>query len=145
MDYGPSNGKMQRKLHCSFHTKFIRPLERNYTFFERGKTSPSLDQLAKLYKRMPVLVYEKIKTSEHLHFIKRYRTELRFIGKMNVIGILLVGLAGYWHLYGTRYGKAVYDGLMTIMSAAKLDNEKYKVCEWFQKKDRLIIYVTNSD
>ena len=94
---------------------------------------------------MPVVVYERIKTSEHLHFIKRYRTKLRFIGKVNVLGILLVGLAGYWYLYGTRYGRAVYDGLMTIMAAAKLDDEKYKVSEWFQKKDRLIVYVTSLD
>ena len=94
---------------------------------------------------MPVLVYEKIKTSEHLHFIKRYRTELRFIGKVNVLGILLVGLAGYWYLYGTRYGGAVYDGLMAIMAAAKLDDDRYRVSEWFQKKDRLIVYVTSND
>ena len=95
---------------------------------------------------MPVLVYERIKTSQHLHFIKRYRTELRFIGKVNVLGILLVGLAGYWwYLSGTRYGGAVYEGLMAIMTAAKLDDEKYNVSEWFQKKDRLIIYVTSRD
>ena len=94
---------------------------------------------------MPVLVYEKIKTSEHLHFIKRYRTELRFIGKVNVLGILLVGLAGWWYFGGTKYSRAVYDGLMTVMAAAKLDDEKYRVSEWFEKKDRLIVYVTSRD
>ena len=94
---------------------------------------------------MPVLVYERIKTAEHLYFFKRYRTELRFIGKMNVLGILLVGLAGWWYFGGTKYSRAVYDGLMAVMAAAKLDDEKYRVSEWFEKKDRLIVYVTSRD
>ena len=121
------------------------PLGPYYSGFGRGKTSPTLDQLVKFYKRMPVLVYERIKTAEHLHFFRRYRTKLRFIGKMNVLGILLVGLAGWWYFGGTKYSRAVYDGLMAVMAAAKLDDEKYRVSEWFEKKDRLIVYVTSRD
>jgi hypothetical protein len=38
----------------------------------------------------------------------------------------------------------ISNGLMAIMAAAKLDDGKYSVREWFQKKGRLIVYVTNT-
>jgi len=93
---------------------------------------------------MPVLVYEKVRKSRHLYLIGRYRNELRFAGKLNVLGILLIGLSGYWYLAGTRYGMIISNGLMAIMAAAKLDDGKYSVREWFQKKGRLIVYVTKT-
>ena len=93
---------------------------------------------------MPVLVYEKVRKSRHLYLIDRYRNELRFAGKLNVLGILLIGLTGYWYLSGTKYGMIISNGLMAIMAAAKLDEGEYNVREWFQKKGRLIVYVTKT-
>jgi hypothetical protein len=90
---------------------------------------------------MPVLVYEKIKTGQFL-LIKRYRDKLIFVGKLDVLGILLLGITGYWYLTGTKYHNYVLEGLLSIMSTAKLDDRLYKITDWRHKKGRLLVYVT---
>jgi hypothetical protein len=89
---------------------------------------------------MPVLVYEKIKIGQFF-LINRYRDKLVFVGKLNVVGLLLLGLTGYWYLSGTKYHGRVLEGLLGIMSTAKLDDRVYKVTDWSQKKGRLLVYV----
>jgi hypothetical protein len=89
---------------------------------------------------MPVLIYEKIKTGQFL-LINRYSNKLVFVGKLNVVGLLLLGLTGYWYLNGTKYHTLVLEGLLGIMSTAKLDDRVYRVTDWCQKKGRLLIYV----
>jgi hypothetical protein len=91
---------------------------------------------------MPVLVYERVKTTQHLYVFKRYRNNLLFAGSLNLLGILLIGLTGYWYIMGTRYASFIYDELLAVMGTAKLDYDKYKVLEWFQRKNRLEVYVT---
>lgn len=90
---------------------------------------------------MPVLVYEKIRTGRFL-LVTRYRSKLLFIGKLNVIGLLLLGVTGFWYLNGTKYHNVVLEGLLTIMTTAKLDDRKYRVTDWCQKRGRLLVYVT---
>ncbi|MGA2628138.1 MAG: hypothetical protein ABSF63_13885 [Candidatus Bathyarchaeia archaeon] len=102
--------------------------------------SPTFEQLTRFDKRMPVLVYEKIKTGRFL-LIKRYKDRLVFVGKLNVLGILLLGITGYWYLAGTKYHSYVLDGLFGIMSTAKLDDRLYKITDWGHKKGRLLVYV----
>ena len=87
------------------------------------------------------MVYEKIRTGRFL-LISRYREKLVFAGKLNVIGLLLLGLTGYWYLSGTRYHSIVLEGLLGIMTTAKLDDRMYKVTDWCQKRGRLLVYVT---
>jgi len=106
-----------------------------------GRKSPTFDQLTRFNKRMPVLVYEKIRTGQFL-LIRRYRERLVFVGRLNVVGLLLLGLTGYWYLSGTRYHSLVLEGLLGIMSTAKLDDRMYKVTDWCQKRGRLLVYVT---
>ncbi len=103
--------------------------------------SPTFEQLTQFNKRVPVLVYEKIKTGRFL-LIKRYKDKLVFVGKLNVLGILLLGITGYWYLSGTKYHSYVLDGLLGIMSTAKLDDRLYKVTDWGHRKGRLLVYVT---
>jgi hypothetical protein len=103
--------------------------------------SPTFEQLTQFNKRVPVLVYEKIKTGRFL-LIKRYKDKLVFVGKLNVLGILLLGITGYWYLAGTKYHSYVLEGLLGIMSTAKLDDRLYKVTDWGHKKGRLLVYVT---
>jgi hypothetical protein len=102
--------------------------------------SPTFEQLTRFNKRMPVLVYEKIKTSQFL-LIKRYKDKLVFVGKLNVLGLLLLGITGYWYLAGTKYHSYVLEGLLGIMSTAKLDDRLYKITDWGHKKGRLLVYV----
>jgi len=105
-----------------------------------ARNSPTFDQLTQLNKRMPVLVYERIKTGQFL-LINRYKTKLVFVGKLNVIGLLLLGLTGYWYLSGTKYHNLVLENLLGIMSTAKLDDRMYRVTDWCHKKGRLLVYV----
>jgi len=115
-------------------------LFRSRIFVSERKNSATFEQLTRLNKRMPVLVYEKIKTGQFL-IVNRYRNKLIFIGKLNVIGLLLLGLTGYWYLNGTKYHGIVLEGLLGIMSTAKLDDRLYKVTDWSQRKGRLLVYV----
>jgi len=89
---------------------------------------------------MPVLVYEKIRIGRFL-LINRHKDRLVFVGKLNVVGLLLLGLTGYWYLSGTKYHSLVLNGLLGIMSTAKLDDRMYRVIDWSQKKGRLLVYV----
>ena len=86
------------------------------------------------------MIYEKIKTGQFL-LINRYSNKLVFVGKLNVVGLLLLGLTGYWYLNGTKYHTLVLEGLLGIMSTAKLDDRVYRVTDWCQKKGRLLIFV----
>jgi hypothetical protein len=106
-----------------------------------GYNSPTFEQLTRFNKRMPVLVYEKIRTGRFL-LVNRYRDKLVFVGRVNVIGLLLLGLTGYWYLNGTRYHGIVLEGLLGIMTTAKLDDRIYRVTDWCQKRGRLLVYVT---
>jgi hypothetical protein len=91
--------------------------------------------------RIPVLVYEKIRIGRFL-LIRRYRDKLVFVGKLDVLGLLMLGLTGYWYLNGTRYHSLMLEGLLGIMTTAKLDDRIYKVTDWCHKKGRLLVYVT---
>lgn len=92
---------------------------------------------------MPVLIYERIRSRQYLHFIKRYRSRLVFAGKLSVSGILLLGLNGFWYLSGTKYHSPIMQGLLSLLVTARLDDGGYKVTDWFQKKGRLTLYVSN--
>jgi len=43
---------------------------------------------------------------------------------------------------GTKYAMTASNGLLALMMAAKSDDDEYNVREWFQKKDRFIVYGT---
>jgi hypothetical protein len=89
-----------------------------------------------------VLIYEREKIAQHLHFIKRYRKKLVFAGRLEVLGILLVGLTGYLYLQGTKYSSFVVDGLLKVLDRARLDDAKYQIEDWHQKKGQLLVFVT---
>ena len=92
--------------------------------------------------RIPVLVYERVKIAQYLHFIKRYRKKLIFVGRLDVLGILLVGLTGYMYVSGTKYDSFVINGLFEILTIAKLDETLYHITDWGPKKGQLMVFVT---
>lgn len=108
----------------------------------RGRSSTTLEQLTLLRERMPVLIFERVKAGESLRIFKRYQRKLLFLGRMNVVGILLMGTNGYRYFMRSKYISTVHDGLMSLLSDAKLDMEQYRVVDWFQQKNRFIILVT---
>lgn len=107
-----------------------------------AETSPTIEQLTRTHMRMPVLVYERERIAQHLHFIKRYRKRLVFAGRLEVLGILLVGFTGYLYVSGTKYGSTVIEGLLNILASAKLDDCLYQIVDWHQKKGQLLVFVT---
>jgi len=114
---------------------------RNFKLRE-AKTSTTIEQLTRSHLRIPVLVYEREKIAQYFHFIKRYRKRLVFAGRLEVLGILLVGTAGYVYVSGTKYGSSVIDGLMNILTSAKLDDRLYQIVDWHQRKGQLLVFVT---
>ena len=83
-----------------------------------------------------------MKIAQYFRFITRYKPKLVFAGKMEVLGILLIGLTGYWYVAGTKYHTNILEGLLGILSTAKLDETKYRINDWGQRKGRLLVYVT---
>jgi len=104
--------------------------------------SPTFEQLAKFYDRVPVLIYEQVKTAQYLRFFKRYRRKLLFLGRMMVSGVVMMGLSGHTYLMNTKYDSAIHEGLMSLLSMARLDDESYKVIDWVKKGNRLIVLVS---
>ena len=105
------------------------------------KTSTSMEQLIRSYRRLPVLVYERVEVAQYFHFIKRYQRKLLFVGKMVVPGILLLGVEGSWYPIGTKDGPSLYEELTVILGSAKLDRKAYRMIDWGQSEDRFIIYI----
>jgi hypothetical protein len=95
-------------------------------------------------KRIPVLVYEKVQTAKFL-IIRRSKAKLVFVGKLPVLGIVLIGLTGYMYLAGTKYQPPILNGLLAIMMTAKLDDRAYRITDWSQKKGRLLVYVERTN
>jgi hypothetical protein len=91
-----------------------------------------------------VLVYERVKIGQYFRFITRYKRKLVFAGKLEVLGILLLGLTGDWYGAGTKYHSNVLDGLLGILATAKLDDRMYRINDWGQRKGRLLVYVTKN-
>jgi hypothetical protein len=91
---------------------------------------------------MPVLIYERMKTTQSLRFFKRFKLKLVFLGKLNVAGIVAIGMRGYWFLEGTGYGIPIHEELMEILATARLDDTAFRVIDWYQNNGRLIIHVT---
>lgn len=115
---------------------------------KEDQNSPTFEQLTRFNKRMPVLVYEKVRTGRFL-LVSRYRDKLVFVGELNVTRLLRLGRSfvnsghrSYWYLNGTRYHSVVHEGLLGIMRTANLDESIYRVTDWCEKRGRLLVYVT---
>lgn len=118
-------------------------LPKTWKFWLReDKTSPTFEQLTRSSMRMPVLIYERVKIAQHLRFIRRYKQKLIFVGKLQVLGILLLGFTGFWYISGTKYHSIVVNGLLALMATAKLDDTMYQIIDWRPKKGQLLVYVT---
>lgn len=90
---------------------------------------------------MLMLIYERVKITQYLRVLNRYRDRLVFVGRLNVLMVLLMGIWGYWYPFGTKFHDSILEGLMAILTTAKLNLDKYKVVNWFQLRDRFILYV----
>ena len=98
-------------------------------------------QLARVHCRMPVLIYERVRVGQYLLFFSRYRKKLLFVGNMSFLAILWIGRWGYQLTRYSKYASAVWDGLREVLIAAKLDDSMYRIIDWFQNENCLVIYI----
>jgi len=96
-------------------------------------------ELIHIRRKVPVAVFETIKRGK-LGLRKHHR--LLFYGKISILGILLLGLSGYW-LIASHYGQLVKTELERVLEASgiTLDAATYKIIEWTSKKGHLLIYL----
>jgi hypothetical protein len=94
-------------------------------------------------QRVPVLVIERIDQGRRLVLFKKYANKTLFIGKLPVLGILLLGLWSCLFYFNGRFNTVIENELRTIMDHARVDDMGYQVVDFFQKKGQLIVHVAN--
>ncbi|HKM75378.1 MAG TPA: hypothetical protein VJZ32_03065 [Candidatus Bathyarchaeia archaeon] len=99
--------------------------------------------LLRMRQRVPVHVIERIDQGRRLVLFKKYTNRTLFIGKLPVLGILLMGLWGCVFYFNGRFNTVIESELRTIMNHARVDDMGYQVVDFFQKKGQLIIHVAN--
>jgi hypothetical protein len=94
-------------------------------------------------QRVPVRVVERVDQGRRLGLFKKYAHKTLFIGKLPVLGILLIGLWGCIFYFNGRFNTIVDSELRTILNHARVDDMGYQVVDFFQKKGQLIVQVAN--
>ena len=94
-------------------------------------------------QRVPVHVIERIDQGRRLALFKKYGNKTLFIGKLPVLGILLMGFWGCVFYFNGRFNTVIDNELRTIMGYARVDDMGYQVVDFFQKKGQLIVHVAN--
>jgi len=94
-------------------------------------------------QRVPVHVIERIDQGRRLVLFKKYANKPLFIGKLPVLGIMLMGLWGCVFYFNGRFNTVIDNELRTIMGYARVDDMSYHVVDFFQKKGQLIVHVAN--
>jgi hypothetical protein len=99
--------------------------------------------MLRMRQRVPVHVIEQIDQGRRLLLFKKHAHKTLFIGKLPVLGILLMGLWGCIFYFNGRFNTIIESELRTIMGYARVDDMGYQVVDFFQKKGRLIVHVVN--
>ena len=94
-------------------------------------------------QRVPVHVIEQIDQGRRLGLFKKHAHKTLFIGKLPVLGILLMGLWGCVFYFNGRFNTIIESELRTIMGYARVDDMGYQVVDFFQKKGQLMVHVAN--
>lgn len=98
----------------------------------------------RIRRRVPVQIVERIAAGRHFHFFKKYANKQLFLGKLPVLGIILLGLStcSYLGLTG-RFQLTIRNELFNILSSARIDDMTYQIVDFFQTKDKLVIRVVS--
>jgi len=98
----------------------------------------------KLRRRVPVQIVERIPVGRRFHFFKKYTNKQLFLGRLPVLGIILLGLStcSYLGLTG-RFTLTIHNELFSILSSARIDEMTYQIVDFFQTKDKLVIRVVS--
>ena len=96
----------------------------------------------KIRRRVPVQIVERIHVGQHLHFFKRYANKQLFLGRLPVLGIILLGLSRCtWLGLTSRFPVTIHNELLSILSLARIDDVTYQIVDFFQTRDKLVIQV----
>jgi len=94
-------------------------------------------------QRVPVRVVERVDQGRRLVLFKKFVNRTIFIGKLPVLGILLLGLWSCVFYFNGRFNTIIENELRTIMNHARVDDMGYQVVDFLQKKGQLIVHVAN--
>jgi len=96
----------------------------------------------KIRRRVPVQIVERIHVGQRLHFFKRYANKQLFLGRLPVLGIILIGFSSLtlWGLTN-RFHSTIYNELISILTSARIDDMTYQIIDFFEAKDKLVIQV----
>jgi len=96
----------------------------------------------KIRRRVPVKIVEQIHVGQCLHFFKRYANKQLFLGRLPVLGIILLGFSTCsWLGLTSRFPVTIHNELLSILSLARIDDVTYQIVDFFQTKDRLVVQV----
>jgi hypothetical protein len=96
----------------------------------------------KIRRRVPVQIVERIHVGQRLHFFKKHANKQLFLGRIPVLGIILLGLSTCSYLgFTNRFPLTIHNELLSILSLARVDDLTYQIVDFFQTKDKLVIQV----
>jgi hypothetical protein len=101
----------------------------------------NLKHLFKFRKLVPVLIIERIQVGRRFGVFRKHTNKLLFLGRLPVMSILMVGFWRYMLWFGGINYSEVQNELFHIFMQAKLDDMAYRVVDFFEKGQQLIIYV----
>jgi len=96
----------------------------------------------KIRRRVPVQIVELIRVGQRLHLFTRYANKQLFLGRLPVLGIILLGLSTCsWLGLTSRFSVTIHNELLSILSLARIDDLTYQIVDFFQTRDGLVIQV----
>jgi hypothetical protein len=102
----------------------------------------SMFTFLKIRRRVPVQIVERIHVGCRFHIFKKYANKQLFLGRLPVLGIILLGLSTCTYLGLTsRFASTIHNELFNILSSARIDDMTYQIVDFFQTKDKLVIQV----
>ena len=96
----------------------------------------------KLRRRIPVQIVERVDVGRKLYFFKRYVNKQLFLGRLPVLGIILIGFSSLTLLgFTSRFHSTIYNELLNILTTARIDDMTYQIIDFFEAKDKFVIQV----
>ena len=96
----------------------------------------------KIRRRVPVQIIERVHVGQRLYFFKRYVNKQLFLGRLPVLGIILIGLSSLTLLgFTSRFYSTIYNELLSILTSARIDDMTYQIIDFFEAKDKFVIHV----
>ncbi len=99
--------------------------------------------MLRIRQRIPVVVVERIDKGRRMLIFRRYTNKTLFIGKLPVLSLLMIGFWGCAFYFNNRFHSTIQNEMLAILNHARVDDMKYQVIDFFEKKGQFIIHVAS--